>query len=115
MSRLRNAGLPKRSEKKLKKAKKEINATFLGDNKSLNSVKKPVVMKDSYPNGNVEAEWRLDSYDVINTEGEFVKKELPKKEGIIRGLCVIKLWRRNRRVQFWISCIFAGPECQRTD
>ncbi len=69
----------KEVKKELKKAKKEIDATFLGDNKSLNSVKKPVVMKDSYRNGNVEAEWRLDSYDVINTEGEFVKKELPKK------------------------------------
>lgn len=78
----------KEVKKELKKAKKEIDATFLGDNKSLNSVKKPVVMKDSYRNGNVEAEWRLDSYDVINTEGEFVKKELPKK-GVLLEACVL--------------------------
>ena len=78
----------KEAKKELKKAKKEIDATFLGDNKSLNSVKKPVVMKDSYRNGNVEAEWRLDSYDVINTEGEFVKKELPKK-GVLLEACVL--------------------------
>ena len=78
----------KEAKKELKAAKKEIDTTFLGDNKSLNSIKKPVVMKDAYRNGNVEAEWRLDSYDVINTEGEFVKKELPK-EGILLEACVV--------------------------
>ena len=45
-------------------------------------------MKSSYQNGNVEAEWRLDSYEVINAEGEFVKKELPKK-GVLIEACVV--------------------------
>ena len=78
----------KEAKNELKAARKEIDETFIGNNQSINCIKKPVVMKSSYQNGNVEAEWRLDSYDVINTEGEFVKKELPKK-GVLLEACVL--------------------------
>lgn len=105
----------KEAKNELKAARKEIDETFIGNNQSINCIKKPVVMKSSYQNGNVEAEWRLDSYEVINAEGEFVKKRTAKKRCVDRSLCGIKLWRRERRILFWISCIFSGFECQRTD
>ena len=78
----------KEEKNELKAARKEIDETFIGNNQSINCIKKPVVMKSSYQNGNVEAEWRLDSYEVINAEGEFVKKELPKK-GVLIEACVV--------------------------
>lgn len=78
----------KEAKNELKAARKEIDETFIGNNQSINCIKKPVVMKSSYQNGNVEAEWRLDSYEVINAEGEFVKKELPKK-GVLIEACVV--------------------------
>ena len=57
-------------------------------------------MKDSYRYGNVEAEWRLDSYDVINTEGEFVKKELPKKEVLLEACELLRSGKEKEKYSF---------------
>ena len=52
---------------------------------------------------------------VENIEAKPAKKRTAKKRCVDRSLCGIKLWRRERRILFWISCIFSGFECQRTD
>lgn len=90
----------KEAKEEIEKAKKEIDTTFPGKNKSLNCIKKSVVMKDSYRNGKVKAEWRLDSYDVVNTEGEFVKKELPKKGAMIKANVILSCGEERESYSF---------------
>lgn len=78
----------KEAKELIEAAKKEVDRTFPGENASLNQVRKPVVMKETYQEGEVEAEWSLDTYDIIDTEGNFIKTDLAK-EGELIGAGVL--------------------------
>lgn len=68
------------AKKLLKKAKKEIDATFLGENKSLEQVMSDVILQDTYQDGMVAAEWSFDDYTYIGTDGVIKENELDKPE-----------------------------------
>lgn len=70
-------------------AKKEIDKTFKGENKSLDHVNKPVDMRESYANGAVDADWSIDKEDIINANGEFVKTKLPKEGEVITAEVIL--------------------------
>lgn len=57
-------------EEYIEKAKEEIDSTFLGDNEDLDCINQDVVMKESYVDGMVKAEWQLNNYKIIGAEGE---------------------------------------------
>lgn len=84
-----NVGERQYTEKEAKEliqaAKKEIDKTFVGKNVSLNHVSKPVVMKEAYQDGMVEAEWNLGQYDIIDTDGNFVQSDLPEEGELIEA------------------------------
>lgn len=58
------------------KAKFEIDSTFLGENKDVDHIEKKVVMNTAYQEGLVAAEWRLDSYSYIYTDGTLKNEQL---------------------------------------
>ena len=66
------------AKKLLEKAKKEIDATFLGENKALEQVMSDVILQDTYQDGMVAAEWSFDDYTYIGTDG--VINELDEPE-----------------------------------
>ncbi len=66
------------------KAKEEIEETFKGDNEDLDCVNKPVVMKEKYSDGMVNAEWQLSNYKIVGSEGEINYDNL-EKETIIEA------------------------------
>ena len=73
---------PTKSEAKklLEKAKKEIDATFLGENKALEQVMSDVILQDAYQDGMVAAEWSFDDYTYIGTDGVIKENELDEPE-----------------------------------
>lgn len=75
----------KEAKKEIKAAKKEIDESFPGENDSLERVTKPVVMESSYREEQVEAEWRLEPYGILNSQGEFQEKELPEKGRVLEA------------------------------
>ena len=57
-------------EEYIEEAKEEIDDTFLGDNEDLDSINQSVVMKESYVDGMVKAEWQLNDYKLVGADGE---------------------------------------------
>lgn len=68
------------AKKLLEKAKKEIDATFLGENKALEQVMSDVILQDTYQDGMVAAEWSFDDYTYIGTNGVIKENELDEPE-----------------------------------
>lgn len=68
-------------EEVLNNAKMEIDATFKGENLDNDHIERNVVMNSSYQNGLVMAEWRLDNYSYIYTNGELANADL--KEPVV--------------------------------
>ena len=64
------------TQKLFKKAEKEIDKTFLGANESPEKITKPIVMKESYQEGMVEATWYLDRFDAVDTEGNLIREKI---------------------------------------
>lgn len=58
------------------KAKIEIDSSFLGENQDIDHIEKKVVMNPGYQEGLVAAEWRLDSYAYIYTDGTLKNDQL---------------------------------------
>ncbi len=57
-------------EELISKAKEEIDGSFIGDNEDLDEINQSVVMKESYVDGLVKAEWQLSDYKIVGAEGE---------------------------------------------
>ena len=68
------------AKKLLEKAREEIDATFLGENKALEQVMSDVILQDAYQDGMVAAEWSFDDYTYIGTDGVIKENELDEPE-----------------------------------
>lgn len=68
------------AKKLLEKAKKEIDVTFLGENKALEQVMSDVILQDTYQDGMVAAEWSFDDYTYIGSDGVIKENELDEPE-----------------------------------
>ena len=68
------------AKKLLEKAKKEIDATFLGENQALEQVMSDVILQDAYQDGMVAAEWSFDDYTYIGSDGVIKENELDEPE-----------------------------------
>ena len=67
-------------EEYIKEAKEEIDDTFLGSNEDLDSINQNVVMKESYVDGMVKAEWQLSDYKTVGADGEINYDNLDKEK-----------------------------------
>ena len=84
--------LSKEEEKEtLQRAKQEIQDTFPGANKSMQSISEDVVMKQEYQNGMVFAEWEMSCPELIGGDGRIVfsnlKTETQTAEAVIHLTC----------------------------
>lgn len=79
----------KEARQYLKKAKKEIDSSFPGKNKSINRIERPVMMNDSYQDGAVSAEWSLDRYDILDMEGRFVTAKIAPAGEIVTAAVLL--------------------------
>ena len=70
----------------LEATKEEIAAEFPGNNDSVDSISQPVVLRDAYQEGLVEAEWRFGE-EVIDRKGNIVVSPIPA-EGILAEAAV---------------------------
>lgn len=78
---INNRELSKREkEKYIKAAEKEIDKSFPGKNKSIDKIKKPVVMRSEYQNGKVSATWNFSRDDLVTSKGLITNEEIKDKE-----------------------------------
>lgn len=90
----------------LNNAKMEIGATFKGENLDNDHIERNVVMNSSYQNGLVMAEWRLDNYSYIYTNGELANADL--KEPVVCNADVY-LECENQTEMYSFSFVICPP------
>lgn len=66
----------KESIQRLDQATKEINKTFLGKNRSLDNVTRPLTVKDSYAEGTVDAGWEFSDPTLVSSDGKILYENL---------------------------------------
>ena len=76
--------LTKEEEKQLlEAAKREIDAEFPGDNKDSENIREAILIRDSYQDGKVAAEWEFDNYEVMDLQGNVMDEELPEEGTVV--------------------------------
>ncbi len=78
----------KEIKKVYKKAIREIEETYLGQNSDANNVTYDLDLRSSYADGLIEAQWKFDPYGVISSEGKLNQEEIPE-EGVVVNLTAI--------------------------
>lgn len=63
-------------------AEDEITAEFPRENESVECVREAVLLRDSYQEGRVEAEWKFEPENVVDTKGNVTAVSIPE-EGIL--------------------------------
>ena len=66
-----------------KKAKKEIDNTYLGNNQSADQVSDDLVLKSQYCDGLVNAYWTFDEYGFITSEGKLETENIPSNGQVV--------------------------------
>lgn len=69
----------------LKAAEHEIEHEFAGDNVSVNCIRGKVVIRETYQEGRVYAEWHFDPYDVIDGEGKIRSNEVTEQGKLVEA------------------------------
>lgn len=81
-------------------AEEEIDLTFPGNNTDLDHVTAPVVVKNSYGNGLVEADWLFSDYTAINTDGTLVEEAIPEDGCVITATVTLSCQGHERIYEF---------------
>lgn len=66
-------------------AMKELDRVVLGENESFNRVEKNLSLPTQLPDYPIQIQWELDSYEIMNIQGEIQEKNI-SKEGRILGI-----------------------------
>lgn len=78
-----SVGITEKSAKKFfADAKKEIDKGFFSDGENADHVTMSVNMRESYAGGIVKAEWFLDNYKTVSSDGTMIEDAAPK-EGVL--------------------------------
>lgn len=69
----------------LQAAETELEAEFPGSNASVNCIREKVIIRDSYQDGRVEAEWNFDNYRIMDTAGNVTAEEISNEGELVRA------------------------------
>ncbi len=69
----------KEVEQLFKNARKEIDKTFLGENKSKDKIQSRVLLLNTCQDGNIHVDWSFDGSDLIGSDGEINNGDLRDK------------------------------------
>ena len=75
----------KQAKKYFTQAEREIDASFFSKGETGEHVTTAVNMKENYVGGLVKAEWSLDHYDVVDTDGQILSDELTKQGTLVQA------------------------------
>lgn len=82
-------------------AEEELANEFPGENESVNCIRRKVVLSDSYQEGKVDAEWSFDNYQVMDTSGNVIAKELDEDGELVRARVSLTCGESERLVEFY--------------
>lgn len=76
----------KEAKKLIENAINEIDTTFFGENKSPEKVNKDIYMASKYVDGEVTANWRLDNYRVVDSDGRIIFENI-QEDTVVTAYC----------------------------
>jgi hypothetical protein len=82
-------------------AEEEIEKEFPGKNASVNEIRGSVVIRDSYQDGRVEAEWSFDDYSVMDVDGNVVAKHLPEEGTLVKAVVELTCGEVSESYEFY--------------
>lgn len=85
---------------------REIDESFPGKNVSADEIRRDVVIRDSYQQGQVEAEWEFDNDQVIDAEG-VLEREYLTAEGTVVWATVYLSCQSYQTVYRFPFCVYA--------
>ena len=87
----------------LKKAEKEAEASFLGDNSSLDEVTMQVYFPSSLQDGLVSAEWNLDNYNVVSPDGTINQTEIGEAGELVKASVELECQDIRKLYEFYFK------------
>lgn len=85
----------------LQAAAEELQQNFLGENESINCIRKDVSVSDTYQGGKVLAEWSFDNYKLVNSAGEIVAEEIAEEGELVKAKVVLSCEDTERIEEFY--------------
>lgn len=93
----------------LEEAKVEIAREFPGENRSVNHITEEVVIRDSYQNGKVAAEWYFDNYEVMDGQGKVTACGLPEEGVLVNATVELSCGEAESSESFYFR-VFPGEQ-----
>lgn len=93
----------------LEEARAEIAQEFPGENRSVNHITEEVVIRDSYQNGKVVAEWYFDNYEVMDGQGKVTACGLPEEGVLVNATVELSCGEAESSESFYFR-VFPGEQ-----
>ena len=93
----------------LEEARAEIAKEFPGENRSVNHITEEVVIRDSYQNGKVAAEWYFDNYEVMDGQGKVTACGLPEEGVLVNATVELSCGEAESSESFYFR-VFQGEQ-----
>lgn len=84
-------------------AEQEIADEFPGENESVNCIRKRVIVRDSYQEGKVDAEWSFDNYRIMDASGNVTAEELKEEGELVRARVLLTCGDAERVTEFYFQ------------
>lgn len=84
-------------------AKEELTQEFPGENSSVNCIRERVVIRDSYQDGKVAAEWSFDNYRVMDLKGNVVADDLSEEGELVKARVELYCGTSNSVEEFYFQ------------
>ena len=98
----------KEIEDAFENAVKEIDKTYLGDNKSADRVSNNLNLRDTYANGLVGVEWNFDVYGYISEDGKLNKDRIPDEGQLVTLTAIMYCQDREQIYSFCVVVVQKG-------
>ncbi len=95
----------------LEEARAEIAQEFPGENSSVNHITEGVVIRDSYQDGKVAAEWYFDNYEVMDAQGKVIASKLPMEGILVNASVELSCGEAESSETFYFR-VFPGEQTQ---
>ncbi|ROR23673.1 type II secretion system protein F (GspF) [Mobilisporobacter senegalensis] len=70
--------------KSFEEARKYIDLNILGENESLDDVRKPLVLMKQIPGTSIKIKWKIDNKNIIDTRGDLNNSNIPKEGELVQ-------------------------------
>lgn len=84
-------------------AEQEIAETFLGENESVDEIRKDVCIQSQYQDGQVTADWSFDSYQYVDLEGHVMNDSLEEEEILVKAVVELGCDSQTLEYQFFFQ------------